>query len=715
LAGVVHLARQAAGLVVALNVNRRFDGATAELLDGSSMVFHEQGDFLPEKTWTRQIPLRDASHKYSFVLKDQQGRVLLSQTEDSYDWAPESEVKVGPQENYRFPEESRRSEDDWLQLGKTQELDGDLLSARRTYQNALAKFPTSFELSKAAGRLDAALLRFDEASERLGAAKERDTTDAEVSYYLGLAQDGLGNTEAAAAAYGAALLAPGERAAAALRLAELRARQGRWHEASRLIGDTLQAAPDDLRAMEAQVVLIRAAGEPDRATRQAKEWLQHYPLSALLKEEAGQPDLKHLAADPYRVLRLASEYASLGLYRRAVEILSRDYPAVDADRSEPGMTLPQRNPLLVYFRGFCREKAGESAAKDYEEASRMPTLYVFPSTNEDRLALEAALRSNPQDATAHYLLGNWYFARAKTPEALREWSAARERDRKIPALEASLGLALFHETRDFGRAFEAFHAGIADDSQNVVNYSGAADAMTLLGKSAEERVKEIERYPDPRQMPNVLVYELALSRAEARDYDRAASVFSGRFFSREEGGTNVRQVWIEIRLQQALGLAEAKRCKDALNIAEHLGEPVAGLSFTQDGLKTFMDGARTRYLLGEVYDSCGGTSRAAQLFSQVSPAAGTSDLVWAWAAARKSSNFAEKDWRERLSKAAQLALERTRQGNHEGWWQYTAGILLIAAGQPDGGNRELRESILSPDENLSHYLARLALAGSTPR
>ena len=715
LAGVVHLTRQAAGLAVALNVNRRFDGATAELLDGSSVVFREQGDFLPEKTWTSQIPLRDPTRKYSFLLKDQQGRVLLSQTEDSYDWAPESQVKVGPQESYRFPEESRRSEDDWLQLGKAQEMDGDLLSARKTYQSALGKFPTSFEFLKAAGRLDAALLRFDEASERLVAVKRRNTTDAEVSYYLGLAQDGLGNTETAEAAYEAALLAPSRRAAAALRLAELKARQGRWNEAKSLIGESLESAPDDLRANEEQVVLFRATGEPDRASRRATELLQRYPLSALLEEEAGQPDLKHLAADPYRVLRLASDYASLGLYGRAVEILSRDYPAVDADRSEPGMTLPQRNPLVVYFRGFCREKSGESAARDYEEASRLSTLYVFPSTNDDRLALQAALRSNPQDATAHYLLGNWYFARAKTPEALREWRAARERDRKIPALDASLGLALLHENRDFGPAFEAFHAGIADDSQNVVNYSGAADAMTLLGRAAEERVKEMERYPDLRQMPNVLVYELALGRAEARDYDGAASVFSDRFFSREEGGTNVRQVWIEIRLQQALGLAKAKRCKDALHVAEHLGEPVAGLSFTQDGLKTFVDGARARYLLGEVYDSCGEPSRAAALFSQVSGAAGNSDLVWAWAAAGRNKNFDQKDWRERLSKAAQWAQERTRQGNHEGSWHYTAGILLIAAGQVEAGNGELRESILSPDENLSHYLARLALEGSTPR
>jgi tetratricopeptide (TPR) repeat protein len=379
------------------------------------------------------------------------------------------------------------------------------------------------------------------------------------------------------------------------------------------------------------------------------------------------------------------------------------------------MTLPQRNPLVVYFRGFCREKSGESAINDYQEASGLSTLYVFPSTNDDRLALEAALRSNPQDATAHSLLGNWYFARAKTTEALREWKAARGRNRRIPALDASTGLALLRETHDFGQAFEAFQAGIADDPRNIVNYSGAVDAMTLLGKPAEERIDELKRYPDLRQMPNVLVYELALNRAEAGDYDGATSVFRDRFFSREEGGVNVRQVWIEIRLQQALGLAKAKHCENALNIAEHVGEPIAGLSFTEDGLKPFVETTRTHYLLGEVYASCGENSRAADHFGRASTATGNGDLVWSWAVARKNNGFQEKEWRERLSKAASQALDRAGQGDRAGWRHYTAGILLIAAGDLDSGREELRESILSPDENLSHYLARLALAGFTPR
>jgi Flp pilus assembly protein TadD len=715
LAGIVHLERKGDRLAIGLNVNRKIDSAMIAVLDGDSVVSQGNADLSPEKTWTKEVPVKSTDHKYSFVLKDRSGQVLLKQTEGGYDWAPESEVKVGPQENYRFPEGSQRSEDDWLQLGKTQELNGDLLAALKTYRDALERFPSSFELLKAAGRLDAGLKRFAEAVPRLVAAHERNTTDAEVSYYLGVSQEGMGREQAAENAYEAALLSPTYRAAAALRLAEWKARRGAQKEAKGLVAESLQSEPDDLLAAEEQIALMGLAGEQQAAARQARDLLKRRPLSALLREEAGVPDLEHLAADPYRVLGVAWQYAKLGRYRKAVEILSRSYPAVDADQSEPGMTPPQKNPLVVYFRGYCREQMGESAAKDYAEAARLSTLYVFPSTLGDKMALDAALVFNAEDATARYLLGDWYFARAKTTEALREWAAARERNREIPSLEASMGLALLHEVRDFNRAFEAFHSGIKDDPRNALNYSGAVVAMTLLGRSAQDRVKELERYPDLQQMPNPLIYELALNRTEAGDYDGSLNLFRDRFFSREEGGTNVRQVWVEGRLEQALGLGKARKCEEALRIADALGAPVAELAFTQDGLSPFVEAARTRYLLGEVYDSCGQTEKAVANFNLASEAKGARDVLWAWAASRKNQPSQGSRSQDRLLAAAGEAEARSKQGGHEGMWLYTAGILRVAAGQTERGNEQLREAVLAPDDGLSHHLARLALAGATPR
>src|SRR5207249_9751625 len=125
-----------------------------------------------------------------------------------------------------------------------------------------------------------------------------------------------------------------------------------------------------------------------------------------------------------------------------------EYPSPEADQSEPGAVVPQKKSLIVYFRGYCREKLGEYGANDYLQASRLSTVTVFPSTIEDQRALKAAIRTNERDATAHYLLGTWYFAREKTEDAVSEWQQARKLNPQIPVLEASLGLALLHMKRD---------------------------------------------------------------------------------------------------------------------------------------------------------------------------------------------------------------------------------------------------------------------------
>src|SRR5207302_5985796 len=168
-------------------------------------------------------------------------------------------------------------------------------------------------------------------------------------------------------AFEAAMRSPLHRAAAALRLAEMYARRNDLDRAEDLTVQSRKSAPDDLRAAEELIALLNARGKTELATRQAKELFRSFPSSAFLREELNIPDLPHLAADPYRVLNVAAEYARLGLYRKALHVLSREYPAVNPDQREPGTVLPQDNPLVAYFRGYCREKTGESGANDYAQ------------------------------------------------------------------------------------------------------------------------------------------------------------------------------------------------------------------------------------------------------------------------------------------------------------------------------------------------------------
>jgi tetratricopeptide (TPR) repeat protein len=715
LAGVVHLQRHNNVLSVALNANRKIPAATITILNGTTLLLQEKEDLVPERVWKNEVAIPTSAGSLTFELKSSDDAVLLRQTEGQYDWIPESQIKLGPQVSYKIPEESRRTADDWLQLGKEEELNGNVLTAVQTYEKALQKFPGSFELLKAAGRLDASMNRFEEALPLLVEVHDRNTSDTEVSYYLGIAYEGLEREEEAADAYREALRLPDFRAAAAMRLAEVQARAGKLQQAKELLTLSLQSTPEDLRTAEELVAVRKALAETKEAETLARSRLASFPLSNFLREELGDPDLAHLAGDPYRVLNIAYEYARLGLYRKAIEVLSREYPFAKADQAEPGSVAPQNHLLIAYFRGYCREKLGESPEKDYAQASRLSTLYIFPSRIEEQRALRAAIRSNEKDAAAHYLLGTGHFARGQTAAALSEWNRARELNPKIPVLQASTGLALLNIKHDFAAALNAFEEGIANDPLNTVNYSGAVVAVTLLGRSAAERVKVLERYPDPSRMPTSLVYELALNHAEEGNYQAAVDLFRNRFFGREEGGTNVRQVWIEVNLQRALTLARTNHCKDALEVSKAIGSPVNGLVFTQDGLAPFLDSARSNFLLGEVSLACGQKKDTNESYRCAAQANGPSEVVWAWASARKLDGYDSGKWQARLNAALSQAESNVRTNSSPGWWLYTAGLLQIALGETQKGNASLQEALLAPETRMSYHLSRLALAGATPQ
>jgi tetratricopeptide (TPR) repeat protein len=254
---------------------------------------------------------------------------------------------------------------------------------------------------------------------------------------------------------------------------------------------------------------------------------------------------------------------------------------------------------------------------------------------------------------------------------------------------------------------------MSSDTGNIAIYVGMDQTLSLLNRPASERSDALEKYPRLDSAPPSLIFELILNLSEAGEVERANKLFHNRFFAREEGGTNVRQVWIEVQLQRALALAKSQHCADALESAQNLLAPVPDLDFTHDGLETILQSARTRYLLGSLYTTCGKKDEAHKSFAAAMATDSSPDQAhWAWLAAKEMPNFNQTEWQARLHTALEQAKSRSETSSYPGWWYYTAGILQEDLGQDP--QPSFRQALLAPDRMLSYHFTRLAMSQAKP-
>ena len=148
-----------------------------------------------------------------------------------------------------------------------------------------------------------------------------------------------------------------------------------------------------------------------------------------------------------------------------------------------------------------------------------------------------------------------------------------------------------------------------------------------------------------------------------------------------------------------MSLASSRKAAEARTVLAKVGSPVEGLEFTRDGMQPFLASARIEYLRGEVEKKLGDEAAAREAWTRASSQHG----IFAVLAARELGG---DGWKE---KAAALSVGR---GRHEGA-SVQEGFALMALGRTAEAREVLNEVLRSPDRNLSHFLARQALA-TTP-
>jgi hypothetical protein len=683
---VLYLTRQQkAGtpvLAFDLSVTHPISHATITISDGAQPIYTRTLDLDPRSTFHDVTgPVSSANHRFELLSED--GTSLLRHTENTYDAVLASEVKLlSPMP--ASPQKASGPEAAVLKTGEDEELIRMLDQAAVVYQTALKADPQSATLNRAAGRLSFTVERFADALNHLEASRLADPSNPETTYYLGLAKSRLGADVAAQALWRSLIDDPAFGPAARFQLAGAEARAGNHAAAIDLLHGL--AAHGDSRSAAMEVALLRRTGQADAAKAALARILADRPADLLIRVEASffgndDPELwRLLAQDAEWILDVVDDYFHIGCFEDAVAVLSHPYPKVPELETDLGAVAPQDNPLISYYRAYARFRMGASPAEDLQQASAQSTLYVYPYRASTFPVLRAALELNPQDATAHYLLGCLLFNARLPDEALAEWAAAKPSGDRIPGYSELVARVstLLHPVK---RSPPSPPAPPAETAKSTPTSTAPPPRVSVPVK------------PAPAQFANAIeAADHALDELAAGNIRGGLAVFQVTNFPQEKQPPAVRQAFIETRLQALLEAARDGRCQLFPMAIDDLGSEDRGLPFTFASFDAFIKTPRVQFLLGVAEWQCGARKQAQKRWAKVAkatPPITSSDFAFPVLAATMLNP-------DDAGHIVQPVLEKLRVSGVEPTERlYSEALLLQATGRVQDAEQRFREGLSS--------------------
>lgn len=402
------------------------------------------------------------------------------------------------------------------------------------YEEALRRDPNDSRCNNAFGRL---LYRrgrsadaepyFRRAIQRL-TARNPNPYDGEPFYNLGLTLRMQARYREAFDAFYKAAWSAAWQDAAYFELARLASRAGEVTTALELIERALSRNDQHHQARHLQIALLRRSGQTAAALAISEIALAHDRMEyGALWERlwlADDDTIKQVARlDADSCISLALDYAHAGLFDNAASVV---------------YAIAQPTPLTSYTLGWIYLQAGDQARalEAFQHAADCAPDYCFPNRLEDVLALEAAIRLNPQDARAPYYLGNFWYAHRCHAAAITCWEQSRALDARFPTVHRNLGLAYCNKLNDPQGALASLETAFALDPGDARVLFELDQLYKKLNHAPTERLARLEQYSDLVAQRDDLTIERVTMLNLLGRYAAAFELLIGRTFHPWEGG-----------------------------------------------------------------------------------------------------------------------------------------------------------------------------------
>jgi tetratricopeptide (TPR) repeat protein len=568
---------------LAVTATASFAQASLEVLAGGKPVWTAKADLAVGTAYRAAVPLPAASLGQELEL-----RIRSAEADDLMDY------RVYPDGSHPDPSYAgdsvprkwgpvdRLQVEELYQKGLGHEKFGQIPDAQEAYRAALVKDPQFSPVLLRLGLL--ALDKFDcqAAVPYFEKALERDPTNGDAHYFLGLIHTAFGHRVEAERHFFRILPSSSKFDLRDYCLALLALRESDLRRAAPLMARSAANTPSDLSIRQGNAYLLRKTGMPAEADAERQAILKLDSTNAFARAEQA-----FASENPEAALQLM-DGACAGHSQGYIELVT-DYMRLNAweeasrvaQRAIGKSPASSRNayPLLYYYAAYAEEKLGKSreAAALRSTARRQDLqLEIYPFRFEDVDVLNSAVKADSADANAMVLLGDLLYSQERRDEAVALWRRAVAAEPKNFSALRDLGMALLvNGSREDGlkmlnRASELRpeHLGTTVVIANVNAAMGNPEAA----RSAFRR--SLDRNPGS----DALYERLAVLEAQTGNPGRALELMTGRTFNPTHQSYSLLHLYRAVRLTLALQAFDGgKNLRAALDHVHAAAQPPASL------------------------------------------------------------------------------------------------------------------------------------------
>jgi tetratricopeptide (TPR) repeat protein len=568
---VVNVDVQNGRAAIILYTTSRLKDLHVVLKDGGGIIYlDDRSDVSPENVYTRSVAVADTpAWELIFTLYAADGRQMLSYRADK----PEIKPAPEPAQAADLPGDIASVEQLYLTGLHLEQYRHATYDPAEYYLEALRCEPGDVRSNNALGRLLLHKGLFAEAEQHFRRAVKTLTRrnpnpyDGEPFYNLGWSLRMQGKDGEAYDAFYKSVWNAAWQDAGYFALTQIDVAREDWDGALDKIERSLSRNRCNHKARHLKTVVLRRLGRRDEALSFACRSLATDPFNMGCRFEKrllteSEDDLREFTSlmrgAVHTYLEYALDYAAAGLFDEAMQLL-RLYIAGN------GTVYPMAYYALGYFAS--RSGRREEALDYYIRASGISTDKCFPNRIEEVGILQDAIRLNPQDAHAHYYLGNFRYAVRLYGDAVACWEEAVRINSRFPSALRNLALAYYNKCDRRQEARRMLEDAFRMDGANARMLMELDQLYKKTGAPPSVRLEHLEAHlPLVEQRDDLCIERITLYN-RIGEYDKARQLIRSRKFHPWEGGEGkVTRQYVLCRVEQARQFIETGDFERALSL-----------------------------------------------------------------------------------------------------------------------------------------------------